>query len=365
MTPKTKRNIARIIPYGIIWLLTGWYNLSIESLTTNNINYEPDSRITLTFSIFIFASIAVTLVGIVVGVIEVILLDKLFINKSFFKKILYKYSLYFIVLHAIIFFVYPFAVAIEYSTSLGDPIVWQKLNNFSTSKELISTSISLSFSLFLCLIYSGISENVGYRVFLNLITGKYQEPKEEKRIFLFLDMKSSTAIAEKLGHKVYFKFLQNYYHALSNSIIQQQGEIYQYIGDEVVISWNVKDGLKNNNCIQCFFKMKEALKKQEVKFIKEFGVSPTFKGGIHLGDVTTGNIGALKKEIFYTGDVLNTTSRIQGLCNQYKTDLIISETLNEGLRLENENSILLGKVSLTGRLEQINIYSITKKTTIK
>ena len=73
---------------------------------------------------------------------------------------------------------------------------------------------------------------------------------------MFLDMKSSTTIAESLGHVKYFEMLKEYYSDLSDPIIKYSGEIYQYVGDEIVVSWKLKNGLQNNNCIQCFFAMK-------------------------------------------------------------------------------------------------------------
>lgn len=358
ISPKTKRNLKRIIPFGIIWLLIAWYNLAIELMATGNVNPNPDAQITMGLSVFIFASIAVTSVGIIIGFIEVVWLENLFLNKSFGKKLLYKFSLYSLVLFLIIIIVFPIAASIELNTNLTDPIVWQKLSNFLRSISFISTITSLAFSLLLSLIYAGISENIGYRVFINLVTGRYHKPKNEKRIFLFLDMKSSTTIAEQLGHQQYFKFLQDYYRFLSDSIIQHLGETYQYIGDEIIITWKLEDGLKNNNCIHCFFAMQEALQAKQDYFIKKFNVYPTFKAGIHMGEVTTGEIGALKKEIFYTGDVLNTASRIQGLCKELKSDLLISENLKLKLNETNHNTELAGDIQLKGRQQKMKVYSV-------
>ena len=73
--------------------------------------------------------------------------------------------------------------------------------------------------------------------------------------------------------------------------------------------------------------MKAAIKKQSRKYKKTFGLLPEFKAGIHLGEVTTGEIGVIKRDITFSGDVLNTTARIQGLCNQYEVDILVSDEL--------------------------------------
>ena len=131
--------------------------------------------------------------------------------------------------------------------------------------------------------FAEVSENLGQGVLSNFFTGKYHKPVEEERIYMFLDMRSSTTIAESLGHVKYFEMLKEYYSDLSDPIVKYSGEIYQYVGDEVIISWRLKSGLQNNNCIQCFFGMEQALKKQRRKYLDKFGVLPEFKAGFHLG----------------------------------------------------------------------------------
>ena len=65
LSPKQKRNISRIIPFGIIWLVTGWVLLLAETVATGNQNLNPDSAVTVTLPVFIFASLAITAVGVV------------------------------------------------------------------------------------------------------------------------------------------------------------------------------------------------------------------------------------------------------------------------------------------------------------
>ena len=137
------------------------------------------------------------------------------------------------------------------------------------------------------------------------------------------------------------------------------GEIYQYVGDEMVVSWKLKKGLKNNNCIKCFFAMKAVIKKQSKKYNEKFGLLPDFKAGFHFGKVTTGEIGAIKKEIIFTGDTLNTTARIQALCNTYKVDILISGELLKELKLHDKFSVkTLGENELRGRNERIELFTI-------
>ena len=209
-------------------------------------------------------------------------------------------------------------------------------------------------------LYAEFSQSIGVGTLSNFFLGKYHHPVEEERIFMFLDMKSSTTIAENLGHVKYFQMLKEYFFDLSVAVIDYAGTIYQYAGDEMIISWKLKDGLKNNNCISCFFAMKRALEIQAEKYNSQFGLVPEFKAGVHRGVVTAGVIGPLKKEIIFTGDVLNTSARIQGLCNLYQADLLVSEDLAQVLRLPDQYQMRsVGENLLKGRVKTMEIFAIS------
>ena len=324
---------------------------------------SPDSPtiINLTIPVFIFASITVAIVGLMVGAVELIFVERLFSRRSFLSKILYKFLLYTLMMLVIISIAYPIAASFESQISIFDQQVWQKFMNYLFSITFLSTLLQMATSIMLCLIYAAISENLGHNVLLNFFTGKYHKPRVEERIFMFLDMKSSTSHAEKLGHTTYFKLLGEYYNDLSDAIINHLGEVYQYIGDEVVISWKYKVGLSDNNCINCFFAMKNALSKRSNYYQSHYGIVPSFKAGMHLGEVATGEIGALRKDIFFTGDVLNATSRIQSLCNHYQADFLISEKIYAQLyHKENLTFRSVGETSLKGKAESMVLYTVER-----
>ncbi len=361
LSPKSRRNLTRILPFGLIWLLFSWVFFIVEYAAVGNSGYIPSTAIVLNFEIFIFASLAITIVGLLVGTIELVYLNQAFAKKSFIKKITYKVIIYLFFLFLVVLIAFPIAASIELQTNIFDVRVWEKFVDYFISITNLSTAIQMSVSLGVSLFYAEISENIGHGILLNFFTGKYHAPTEEKRIFMFADMKSSTAIAEKLGHIQYFELLKEYYNDLSDAIIAYSGEIYQYIGDEIVVSWKYIDGVENNNCIKCFYAMKEDLGKRADWYLEKFGVQPDFKAGFHYGNVTTGEIGALKKEIIFTGDVLNATARIQGLCNEYNADILISGDLMKSLHLDPEMQIKsVGKNELKGKTKTIELFTINE-----
>ena len=351
----------RIIPFGLIWLLLGWVFLFIERAVLGHENSGPDTAIRVDFNILVFASLAVTGVGLFVGTIEVFFLDRLLGRLSLGSKILLKLFIYALLFFLISLVFFPLAASIEMELPLLDKRVWERYGSYLTSITHLSTNVQMAVSLGLSLFYAEMSENIGQGVMANFFTGKYHRPIEEDRIFMFLDMRSSTTIAEQLGHIKYFKLLRQYYADLSDPIIEHGGELYQYVGDEVIISWKPGTGRDNNHCIRCFFAMKEELEKRKDWYIKKFGLLPAFKAGLHYGKVTTGEIGVIKKEIFFTGDILNATARIQALCNTYDADILLSADLAGILDHGREfHFSSMGKQSLRGKKEKVELFTVNR-----
>ena len=364
LSPKYKRDFSKILLFGIIWLILGLIFLCIEYAALAGIKNQNASKsgILITSKIFIFASTSVFFVGCLVGFLEIRFINKFFVTKSFPTKLLGKFIIYVVFMLSIMFVFYQLAASIEMETSVFSNIVFERYKAFFFSITNISTSVQLGFSLLLSLLYAEVRDNLGQNVLLNFFTGKYHKPVVEHRTFMFTDMKNSTAIAEKLGNIKYFKFLRRYYNDLSSAILNHNGEVYQYIGDEIVISWQNSKKSSAENSVNCFFAMQQALLEKRDIYLMEFGVFPEFKAAIHKGEVTVGEIGALKKEIFFTGDVLNTTARIQNLCAKFKMDLLVSKSVANDLK-ERNNFIFknIDNVVLKGKKNTMSIIGILEK----
>ena len=357
----TRYQIRRVLPFGIIWLVLSWVFLSTEYAVLGDFSDMPQAAIKITPKLVIYASVVVFTVGCIVGILEVFYVNHLFEKRSLPQKIIGKFSMYAILLSVLLMLSFVFAASIEMNTTILDPIVWERYGAFFLSIPYLSTVLQISFSLLLSLLYAEISDNLGQQVLLNFFTGKYHKPMRESRIFMFVDMKDSTTIAETVGSATYFELLQSYYYDFSNAIINNRGEVYQYVGDEIVITWKLHKGIRNNYCVRCFYDMQKALQKKAKSYKKKYGLVPQFKAGMHCGTVTTGEIGALKKDIFFTGDVLNTTARILGLCSTYDEDLLLSKTMLNQLSLGDAYSTKdLGKPQLRGKSNSIAIVSVVQ-----
>lgn len=220
------------------------------------------------------------------------------------------------------------------------------------------------FAITACLIiifFIQLNSLLGRGVLTSFLTGKYHKPKVEERFFMFLDLESSTTIAETIGPVKYHSFMNRYFFDLNDPIIESKGEIYQYVGDEVVISWTKANAIKGANCIKCYFDIKDKIESEQEKYIKEFGLIPGFKAGVHYGEVVIGEVGDSRKEIVFHGDVMNTASRIQGQAKVHNKQFVISE---EAIKFIDINGVYnaenMGKVKLKGKETETIIYSVVK-----
>lgn len=204
-----------------------------------------------------------------------------------------------------------------------------------------------------------VNSKFGQGIFLNVIKGKYNTPKPEEKMFMFLDLNSSTRIAEELGDEKYHALLKDFFSDITTPILENRGEIYQYVGDEVVIAWNYHDGSQNQHVIKCFYDMKLQIKKYEQKYLRKYGLVPTFKAGIHGGRVIAGEVGVIKRDITYSGNVLNTASRILNKCAELKAELIASDDVLSALGLLKEYIPKpLGAIRLRGKEESISLNAL-------
>jgi adenylate cyclase len=202
-----------------------------------------------------------------------------------------------------------------------------------------------------------VNEKYSPGVFRDILLGRYIQPKIEKRIVMFIDLKDSTPIAEKLGHELYFKFIRDFIYQVSTAVIEFEGTIYQYVGDEVVISWLFK---KNNTrkCMDAIIQSRKNIQKKSGHFRRIYGIVPEFRVGIHVGNVTVGEIGVIKKDIAMSGDTMNTTARIRSACNELNCNFIVSKDFIDNIGLKDWQSESLGIVDFKGKSSGIELFTL-------
>jgi len=209
----------------------------------------------------------------------------------------------------------------------------------------------------------GVLKKLGSGEIWNWIRGYYFSPKQEERIFMFLDMRNSTELAEKLGDLKFSQLVRDFFDDLTGPIVETRATVSHYIGDEAVLTWWPKDGLAEGRCLQCFFRMQAIIDRRRPYYVGEYGIVPNFKAGAHIGSVVATEVGQVKSEIVFHGDVLNTTARVQAACSEHGVDFLITEALASRLP---ETSWLelqpIGDVALKGKSEPVTLLSASVRS---
>lgn len=216
-----------------------------------------------------------------------------------------------------------------------------------------------SFMTLLISFINQVNKKYGPGVLLPLLFGKYRNPREEERIFIFMDLKSSTTTAERLGHLKYSAFIRDCFSDINEVLYPFRAQVYQYVGDEIVVTWPESEGLKNHFCLEFYFACKKQFRDRSGHYTTNYGILPEFKAGAHTGTVTVVEIGEVKRDIAYHGDTLNTASRIQSVCNDYDKSFLVSKVLLDKLGSHPSMQVLgLGMILLKGKTTKIELASV-------
>lgn len=293
------------------------------------------------------------LCGILIGITQEFILKSKFKDVSFYKLLLLRVIIYSSIVTTILFLVLSIKISFDEEISYVEAMIFYSQSSLFKRDFLFGISL-----VFTAIFLTQIIQLIGIRNLGRLIAGKYHKPKEIRRIFMFIDLNDSTSLAERLGDERYSSFIREYFNDISDAINMYSGEIYQYVGDEISVVWSIKK--KNNHCLNCFFEAQKIIYNKRDQYIEMFGIVPTFKAGAHVGTVVLTEVGKLKKSLVYHGDVVNTTSRIIGKCNELNQEFLISKNL---LTLIDNTDIDIaeqGELLLKGKARHISLYGIQK-----
>jgi adenylate cyclase len=308
---------------------------------------------------FIQSTIAGMAIGIILGILDIFLSRSNLRKRSFGFLVMIKGLIYIGSIILVLSLIHLITGILDKNTIQHELI---ELKKFYSQGFLLSMLIYALFISFLISFIKQVNQKFGPGILAPMLLGKYYTPKQEDRIFMFLDLRASTTYAEKIGHVLYSEMIQDCFYDLATQVESYRAEIYQYVGDEAVLTWKIKNGLQDHNCMKMFFAFDDQLKSRSEYYAEKYGFVPEFKAGVNSGLVMVAEVGEIKKEIAYHGDVLNTGARIQGQCNLYGKNLLISEHLKNQLADAREFDIsIIGAMELKGKTELVSVYSVDRK----
>ena len=221
---------------------------------------------------------------------------------------------------------------------------------------VFSLVLSLGFNLLF-----GVNDLLGQGVLFNFVAGRYRRPRVEDRVLLFIDMESSTVIAERLGEAGFLDFLNRFVADVTESIVAQRGAIHKYVGDEIIVTWPLAAGLRDGHCVHACFDALEQLDERAKAYIRDFGLRANFRAALHCGPVVIGELGTIKMEIAFLGDTMNTAARLQQACRDTGQRVLASAALVNRLAALPPGIAKrsIGRLRLRGKENEIELYALT------
>ncbi|XOV94998.1 MAG: hypothetical protein ACFHWX_09865 [Bacteroidota bacterium] len=207
-----------------------------------------------------------------------------------------------------------------------------------------------------------ISRKMGQGMLVSFITGTFYQPLVQNRIIMFLGIKNVNEFSDRLNEFDFFDFLNDFFFDITTPIVLHQGIIYEYVEDQIVITWRPEKGIFQANCIRAFFAVVYKLETRKEYYYERYGMIPDTFASIHNGKLVRSEIGKIKTQIVFHGDAMNTTARLLSKCKELGKQLIVSKELMSKIDLPllyySED---LGYFNLKGKLDKIGILSIEEK----
>ncbi|MEL7122321.1 MAG: adenylate/guanylate cyclase domain-containing protein [Bacteroidota bacterium] len=344
-----------------LWMLVGLLTALYEYFFLANYPGVLDTQAMNDFDLQknIVAAVGGLFVGsLLFGFLELFYFQKRLVREKFWVTILKKVAIYTASLFLLLFGISLVFNSFLSGRSLTDPVAWKETQSFLTSIAFWHPVFPVLSLALLSSFFIQLSERFGSNEMWKMFLGKYFKPKEEERIFMFLDLNHSTTIAERLGNEKFYGFLNDFYHDIAGVITFHKGEVVEYIGDLVVITWSLPVGASEFRCINCYQGFEKAIHRKREIYLSRYGTVPEFKAAVHCGEVIIGEMGKIKKSIKFSGDVLNTTARVEKVCGSIGAKMVITDNL---MQLLSDPPYLMEKVSdvsLKGKKTPIDMYKV-------
>ncbi|MCW8887086.1 MAG: adenylate/guanylate cyclase domain-containing protein [Motiliproteus sp.] len=195
---------------------------------------------------------------------------------------------------------------------------------------------------------------------LNILLGRYQEPAEKQIAFVFVDVVGSSRMTEQIGDTNTQKLIGELFFELAVIVERYGGEVHRYIGDEMVITWDLSDKQQMPDILACLAHIFDIVEQQKQCNYPRFGTWADVRAGINAGRVLVSEIGDLKRELVYFGDTINTAAALQVESKALEANALICSELYEQLKPSSHFSAKhLGEIVIKGKDKRINSTALT------
>ncbi len=186
--------------------------------------------------------------------------------------------------------------------------------------------------------------------------------KERYLVSMFVDLRGSTKLAEKLLPFDTVFIINRFLTAVSQAVVECGGKPNQFVGDGQLALFGLETDPKTA-CRQALMAAARiSVHVDELnKFLgKDIPEPLRFGVGIHGGEVIIGDIGSHDHTVFTAlGDAVNVTARLQDMTKNLSCEVVVSDEVRKTAGLP-ENILPPVEVAIRGRVEPMIVHAVKK-----
>jgi len=196
---------------------------------------------------------------------------------------------------------------------------------------------------------------IGIEILFHLTIGTYHRPVMAEKVLVFLDINNSTGLAEQLGAVKTKSLVGKFLFDISKPITNHGGEIYLYKGDGLIALWDWQEAIRDNKILRALDAVFATIEREQPEYLEQFGVVPSFRVGVHGGEVVVSEQGETKRAIGVYGSTINIAARMEDAAKAHNVACVISGDVVEALQDDNRLS-LIGHEKVRGIAAAIPIF---------
>lgn len=179
---------------------------------------------------------------------------------------------------------------------------------------------------------------------------------------LFSDIRGFTTLSETLNPLELVSQLNEYLTAMVAIVMANNGTLDKFIGDAIMAVYGAPTSAGATEDAWRAVKTAYEMRLKMVELTKQWeqkGLPPLRIGvGLNHGEVVVGYIGSPQRlEYTVIGDPVNVASRVEGLNKEFKTDLLLTDTVYELVK-DRVEVRQLGEIAVKGRAQKVGVYAL-------
>jgi adenylate cyclase len=310
---------------------------------------------------FINGAGAGLLVGLIIGLFEVYLFSPRAHQKSFFILLFTRVVIYMVSIAFVILIVVTLTRSIRHHQPLFEALLSEESIVYITQGKFKTAVVFAFIASVLVNFTRVISFKIGRGVLIDFILGVYQKPRLVERVFLLLQITNANQLLKEYTLESYHNFLNKIYKEIAIAAMYNGGYVYEYVDNQIILYWKAPKRGWQSHLFPCYNAILAVMKNNEAYFNKAYNLVPKLVCVAHGGEVVQAEIGELKTEIVFHGDVLNTVGRMMQVAIERGKVLVISEYVQQHI-INKEESVQInsiGQIALRGKQQPVDLFSIT------